>query len=226
MSIMCSVYVPEGIVMATESRLTANLVIKPNDANKPQSQAVVTISDNSQKIVLLNKVRVGISACGIAILENKTVADYLRVFEIEEVSEDDTVTDVAKKLQAYAYKHFPQINFFVCGYDGDEPFVYSVNKELKRTNVENGNIRYASSWSGEQEAITKLLNSQPPTIINHGLMPLKDAIDFAEFLIDVTIKLQRFEPKVKTCGGDIDILVLTKDDAFWHQHKIFKPVRK
>ena len=225
MSIMCAVYVPEGIVMATESRLTVNAVMKPNDG-KPQSQTVFSISDNAQKIVLLSKVRVGISACGLAILDNKTIADYLRIFEIEEVREGDAVTDVAKKLQAYAYKYFPQVNFFVCGYDGDEPFVYSVNKELKRTNIDNGHIRYASSWSGEQEAIGKLLNSQPPTVINHGLMPLKDAIDFAEFLIDVTIKLQRFEPKVKTCGGDIDILVLTKDSAFWKQHKIFKPVQR
>lgn len=225
MSVMCAVYVPEGIVMATESRLTVNAVLKPNDG-KPQSQTMFSISDNAQKIVLLNKVRVGICSCGLAILDNKTISDYLRIFEIDEVRPEDSVTDVAKKLQAYAYKYFPQVNFFVCGYDEDEPFVYSVNKELKRVNADNGRIRYASSWSGEQEAITKLLNSQPPTVINHNLMPLKDAIDFAEFLIDVTIKLQRFEPKVKTCGGDIDVLVLTKDTAFWQQHKVFKPAAK
>ena len=224
MSIMCAVYVPEGIIMATDSRLTVNAVVKPSDG-KPQSTTVFSISDNAQKIVLLSKVRVGISSCGLAVLDNKTISDYLRIFEIEEVKKSDTVTDVAKKLQAYAYKYFPQVNFFVCGYDEDEPFVYIVNKELKRVNIENAKIRYASSWSGEQEAITKLLNSQPPTPINHGMMPLKDAIDFAEFLIDVTIKLQRFESRVKTCGGDIDILVLTKDDAFWRQHKVFKPVR-
>ncbi len=224
MSIMCTVYVPEGIIMAADSRLTVNAVIKPNDG-KPQSNTMFSISDNAQKIVLLSKVNVGISACGLAVLDNKTISDYLRIFEIEEVKPKDTVTDVAKKLQAYAYKYFPQVNFFVCGYDDDEPFVYSVNKELRRNNIDNGRIKYASSWSGDQEAITKLLNSQPPTVINHAMMPLRDAIDFAEFLVDVTIKLQRFEPRVKTCGGDIDILVLTKDDAFWHRHKVFKPIR-
>lgn len=224
MSIMCTVYVPEGIVMATDSRLTVNAVVRPNEG-KPQSNTMFSISDNAQKIMLLSKVKVGISSCGLAILDNKTISDYIRIFEIEEVRKNDSVTDVAKKLQAYAYKYFPQVNFFVCGYDEDEPFVYIVNKEIKRGNADNGKIRYASSWSGEQEAITKLLNSQPPTMINHAMMPLKDAIDFAEFLVDVTIKLQRFEPRVKTCGGDIDILVLTKDDAFWHRHKVFKPAR-
>ncbi len=222
MSIMCTVYVPEGIVMAADSRMTGNIMVKTQDG-KTQQQGMFSISDNAQKVFLLSKVRVGISSCGSAILENKTISDFLRIFEIQEVSKKDTVTDVAKKLQAFAYKFFPHVNFFVCGYEEEEPFVFDVGKELKRINMDNGNIRYASSWSGEQLAITKLLNSQPPTPINHNLMPLKDAVDFAEFLIDVTIKLQRFEMKPKTCGGDIDVLVLTKDDAFWHKHKLFKP---
>ncbi|MCR5809708.1 MAG: hypothetical protein K6G56_09170 [Clostridiales bacterium] len=225
MSIMCAVYVPEGIVIAADSRMTGNLMFKTSDG-KTQQQGMFSISDNAQKVFLLSKVKVGISSCGMALIENKTISDYLRIFEIREVKKSDSVTDVAKKLQAYAYKYFPNVHFFVCGYEEEEPFVYDVSKELKRINMDNGNIRYASSWNGEQQAITKLLNSQPPTPINHNIMPLKDAIDFAEFLIDVTIKLQRFEMKPKTCGGDIDVLVLTKDDAFWHQHKILKPARK
>lgn len=225
MSIMCTVYVPEGIVLAADSRMSGGLMIKTPDG-KTQQQGMFTMSDNAQKVFLLNKVRIGISACGAAVLDNKTISDYLRIFEIEEVRQHDSITDVAKKLQAYAYKHFPNVKFFVCGYEDEEPFVYDVSKELKRINMDNGNIRYASSWSGEQYAITKLMNSQPPTVVNHAMMPLKDAIDFAEFLIDVTIKLQRFEMKPKLCGGDIDVLVLTKDDAFWHQHKIFKPAVK
>lgn len=224
MSIMCSVYVPEGIVMAADSRMTGNIMVKTPDG-KTQQQGMFSISDNAQKIFLLSKVKVGIASCGTAILENKTVSDYLRIFEIEELNRKDSVTDVAKKLQSYAFKYFPSVHFFVCGYEEEEPFVYDVSKELKRINMDNGKLRYASTWSGEQQAITKLLNSQPPSPINHALMPLKDAIDFAEFLIDITIKLQRFEMKPKTCGGDIDILVLTKDDAYWYRHKIFKPAR-
>lgn len=225
MSIMCTVYVPDGIVLAADSRMTGNIMVKTPDG-KTQQQGTFSISDNAQKVFMLSKVKVGIASCGAAILENRTISDFLRIFEINEVQQGDSVTDVAKKLQAYAYKHFPHVNFFVCGYDDEEPFVYDVSKELKRVNMDNGNIRYASSWSGEQLAITKLLNSQPPTPINHELMPLKDAVDFAEFLVDVTIKLQRFEMKPKTCGGDIDVLVITKEGSFWHKHKLFKPSNK
>ena len=181
--------------------------------------------DNAQKIMLLSKVKVGISACGIGILDGKNVSDYIRTFEINELTSADDVTSVAEKLHKYAFKYFPQVNFFVCGYQNDEPFVYIVNKEIKRSNIENGRMRYASIWSGEQAAITKLLNGNPPMMINHVLMPLKDAIDFADFLVDATIKSQRFEMKPATCGGDIDILVLTKDDSFWFRHKVYKPGR-
>ena len=56
-----------------------------------------------------------------------------------------------------------------------------------------------------------------------GTMPLKDAIDFAEFLVDTTIKYERFSDDIQTCGGDVDVLVITKDEAFWKQHKIYNP---
>ena len=241
MSIMCAVFVPDGIVMAADSRQTigvtavrqpqqAPTAVEPRVLNRmpgpgqPPVQ-MITQSDNAQKLMLLSKVKVGISACGIGILKGKNVSDFIRSFEIERVEKGDTVTAVAHKLQDYAKEFYPQVNFFVCGYEEEEPFVYSVNKEIKRNNIENGKLRYASVWSGEQAAITKLLNGNPPMLVNHVLMPLKDAIDFAEFLVDLTIKSMRFEMKVATCGGDIDLLVLTKDESFWYRHKIFKPGR-
>lgn len=238
MSIMCAVFVPEGIVLASDSRQTIgvtqvqkqqNTSLEPrvlNAMNRPEQPVqLVTQSDNAQKIVLLGKVRVGVSSCGIGIIGGRSVSDFIRTFETEKVREGDTVTAVAEKLHEYAKELFPQINFFVCGYEKDEPFVYSVGKELKRSNIENGKLKYASIWSGEQAAITKLLNGTPPMLINHVLMPLRDAVDLAEFLVDLTIKAQRFEMKVATCGGDIDLLVLTKDDAVWYRHKIFNPKR-
>ena len=241
MSIMCAVFVPDGIVMAADSRQTVGITQvtrqqqnaplgEPtvlNRMNVPNQPAVQMLaqSDNAQKLMLLSKVKVGISACGIGILKGKTISDFIRSFEIDSVREGDTVTQVANKLQAYAIEFFPQVNFFVCGYEEEEPFVYSVNKEIRRSNIETSSLRYASVWSGEQAAITKLLNGNPPMLVNHVLMPLKDAVDFAEFLIDLTIKSQRFEMKTATCGGDIDLLVLTKDESFWYRHKIFKPGR-
>ena len=79
MSIICSIYVPEGIVMAADSRMTVTAV---HGGDKPK-ELVFSISDNAQKIVLLNKVKVGIASCGNAVLDGKTISDYLRIFEIK-----------------------------------------------------------------------------------------------------------------------------------------------
>ncbi len=222
MSIMCAVYVPEGIVMAADSRLTNT---KPSGNDSLKTETVYTFSDNAQKIVLLNKVKVGISFCGAAILDGKTVADYLRIFEIEIVSENDTVKDVSEKLYNFANNYTNHTNFFVGGYNQDEPCFYEINSNgYNRLNYsqETRDVIYGAGWNGQQDAITRLINGTPPTIINFQLMPLKDAIDFSEFLIDLTIKYERFKDDIQTCGGDIDILVLTKDSGFWHKHKIYK----
>ena len=77
-------------------------------------------------------------------------------------------------------------------------------------------------WGGEPEALTKLISTEPSIKIDPQLMPLKDGIDLSEFMVDLTIKYQRFSCEMKTCGGPIDVLVLTKDDAFWYKHKLFK----
>ena len=226
MSVMVTVYLPEGIVMATDSRLT-RWASRKDEYGVTQIENF-TASDNTQKIFLLSKVKVGIASCGNAMPANKTVADYLRIFEIEKVETDDTVSIVAKKLFEYAEPYRESVRFFVCGYNEDLPYVYEVVEHIKRFNstkiqgINEDIIQYGAAWNGQQEAITRLLNTEPATNFNFPLMPLKDGIDFAEFLVDTTIKYDRFKDAIQTCGGDIDILVLTKDDAFWYKHKIYK----
>ena len=224
MSVICTIYVPEGIVMAAESRMTITATMKPKEDNAPTQTSIFSISDNAQKVVLLNKVKIGISACGAGILDEITIADYIRIFEIQEVNPRDGVMVVADKLRRYSSKNSKMVQFHVAGYNDDEPFYTQYrNNECKRLNHKDGQILYGAAWNGEPVAINKLLSGQPNMQTNFKIMPLKDAVDFADFLIETTIKYQRFEMKPKTCGGDIDVLVLTKDEGFWHRHKVFKP---
>lgn len=271
MSIMCCVYVPEGIVMAADSRLTRTKATNTNNVPAKDGvpaktiifQTTYTSSDNAQKVLLIKKTGTGVSFCGDAMINGVTVADFVRRFEIEKVCESDTTEDVANKLVEY----YPGggTHFFVCGYNDDVPYVYDLyNKSVKRMNIaskpeegspskdaaddsthpdteipeniKNDHIQVESSvpetppiitpgaiWAGQKTAITKIVNDEPALNAAWGTMPLKDAIDFAEFLVDTTIKYERFCDDIQTCGGDIDILVITKDDTFWKQHKIYNP---
>lgn len=272
MSIMCCVYIPEGIVLAADSRLTrtktGNITEIPETETIPKTvvipKTIYTVSDNTQKVMLIKKSNVGISFCGNAIINGATVADFIRRFEIEKVSSEDTTEQIAHALADYYNGN--DTHFFVCGYDSDIPYVFDVyKKNVRRFNVseimqnnsetkdvaadsqgdlcETGvpeNIKkqiedtvvntlvdpivtYGATWAGQMTAITKVVNNAPSLNADWGAMPLKEAIDFAEFLIDTTIKYERFCDDIQTCGGDIDILVITKDEAFWKQHKIYNP---
>lgn len=217
MTIISSVYVPEGIALSSDSRLTGHI-------QHEHGIDRFSISDNTQKLVLLRKSTIGVAFCGDAIIDKKTVADFLRVFDIKHVLEKDTVQEVAMKLQRYLLKSYNQYNvhFIVAGYDKDVPFVFDVNKDncYRANHDEEKGIIYGASWNGESEPVSKLFKDTP---FNFDLMPLKDAVDFSEFIAEIAIKYERFADKIPTCGGPIDILVITKDYTDFYKHKIFKP---
>ena len=105
------------------------------------------------------------------------------------------------------------------------------------------------SWNGEPEAIHRLLmgfGSELPKVLRekvgmpqdqiakatealrgelmmplvHSAMPIQDAIDLAEFLVDLTIKVSRFAPGAPTVGGPIDIAAITRHEGFkWVRRK-------
>ena len=55
--------------------------------------------------------------------------------------------------------------------------------------------------------------------IGFNFFTLQDAIDFAQYAVDSTIKTMYFQNRVKTVGGPIDILVIKPNGAFWVQRK-------
>lgn len=53
-------------------------------------------------------------------------------------------------------------------------------------------------------------------------MPLKDAIDLAEFLADVAIKFSKFLPGANVVGGPIEIAAISKHEGFkWVKRKFY-----
>lgn len=110
------------------------------------------------------------------------------------------------------------------------------------------------NWFGQPEAITRLvigydsrlksilqaeLNLDEPTCTNvinkltavlgsgiiESAMPIQDAIDLTEYLVDLTIKYSRFTPGAPTVGGAIEIAAISKHEGFkWIRRKhYYKP---
>lgn len=145
MTIISAVFVPEGIAMAADSRLTFR-------AQRDYGVEVFTITDNAQKLTLLRNETVGVSFCGEAIIDERTIADFIRLFDINEVSERDTVETIAIKLNNLLNSKHPnnEVSFFIAGFDNDLPFIYEVSRDVvNRINVnEEREIYNGCVWHG------------------------------------------------------------------------------
>lgn len=117
--------------------------------------------------------------------------------------------------------------------------------QLLRQNQETG-----TTWGGIGEALNRLLlgygSGLPQVLQGVGIpaqnlqqamnaiqavlgvplvnpaMPLQDAIDLAQFFVDLTIKWVRFAPGPPTVGGPIEIAAISKHEGFrWVQRKYY-----
>jgi hypothetical protein len=74
-------------------------------------------------------------------------------------------------------------------------------------------------WNGTADELNALIQSQR---LSHGVLPIRDAIDYVHSCISSTIKAMKFSSLSQVCGGPIEIAVITTDRKFrWVRHKSF-----
>ncbi len=74
----------------------------------------------------------------------------------------------------------------------------------------------------QAEALVNLLRTKMLAPLVHPTMPVRDAIDLADFLVETTKRFFRFLPGADLVGGDTDIAVVTKYEGFkWIRRKHF-----
>jgi hypothetical protein len=87
----------------------------------------------------------------------------------------------------------------------------------------DGNLRAAilgsGKWGGTPQELDDLIVQQELT---HGVLPVRDAIDYIHSCIHCTIKAMKFSNMPQVCGGPIELAVITTDRRFrWVRHKSF-----
>lgn len=231
MSFIITVYTNEGIVMASDSRSTTSVTqMLPNGT--VANSLGVQVTDTTYKTFAFDD-RIGISTCGAATIDNKPITGYIEKFLLENKNKGLSVHDTSEVLLNHFSILSPadDIHFFVAGYgDSDAPVVEQVlTKTLQIIPVD---VRSKGAvWDGETIIFTRLVKpvilnnlngtymDLPTYATNFDFFTLQDAIDYAEYAIDVTIKTMKFQNCVKTVGGPIDILVIKPDKVFWVQRK-------
>ena len=247
MSLIIAVYVPEAIVMASDSR--QSITIEGQMPGAKSFKVETVNSDSIVKTFLLEKQRVGISNFGADLLNGVPMSSYLKRFIEEEIAGADDVTTIPEKLIQYFRESFPQADagFHVAGYKKEGklsvPYLYHchiLKNRVERRNVKSdGSVRYGATWSGQIDIITSIVNPvkvtdekgeekiyQAPAPIIWDAMSIQDAIDFAIYAIRTTIDTMRFQARAKNVGGQIDVLLLTPELApNWIQKKEFQGER-
>lgn len=121
-----------------------------------------------------------------------------------------------------------------------------VERALKegRPDREDGNPNFGANWYGQTDAIVRWHLGFAPELADSLIkqkgwtkedvdtfvkqfqypvafdgMPLQDAIDFADYLVRLVIGRFRFVLGVPTCGGPVDIAVLTPGQFTWVRRK-------
>lgn len=233
MSFIIAVHVKEGIVLASDSRTTYTQTTK--SGNHTTVKIGTHTTDTTNKTFLCPN-NIGISTCGDASLCGTPITGYIEAFIREKITESTDIADVPQMLIDYfnATPEIPDTNFIVAGYREDNSiktqYVYTLNVKNKSINSVDTSAQGAR-WDGETQTLSKIIqntymkgkNGQEiplgKTEVSWTLFTLQDAIDFAQYAVDVTIKTMHYSNVVETVGGPIDILVIKPDSAFWIKHK-------
>jgi hypothetical protein len=235
MSFIITLYVREGIVMASDSRLTLNTMQRQED--QQIVQVAVGQSDSNYKTFLAPN-NIGISTYGAADIQGVPIAGYIESFISEQLSEEDEVDSVPQKLLDY-FKKFPgppNTQFHVAGYKTENN---QREQQLWHVVVSRGTIerknppgQQGATWGGEADILARLV--QPVGLLDDKgklkeplpyfqipwhFFTLQDAIDYAVYAVKVTIDTIRFQPRPKAVGGPIDVLVIKPSEAFWVRRK-------
>jgi hypothetical protein len=236
MSFIITMYVREGIVMASDSRLS--LDNKEPQGDKTVIHVAVGQSDSNYKTFLAPG-DIGISTYGAADIGGTPIAGYIESFMHERLTASGTTLEQAALGLLEYFRTFdpaPATQFHVAGYMQGEgqkiQQVWHVDVARSTTRQLNPPGKQGVSWGGEADILTRLIQSVavlgPDGSISERLpyfqvpwqfFNLQDAIDFCIFAVRSTIEAIRFQPRPKTVGGPIDVLVIKLDGAFWVQKK-------
>ena len=229
MSLVVTVYVPSGIVMAADSRMS---VLRSEDREengeiRRVAQQLV-LSDHAYKVVELRKVGVGASAYDAGVIADQPVDSHIHRFEEEVLTPDDDVSAVAEKFLQYFQSNFPNVGvgYHLAGYivEGkvSVPYVL-VGHTTRETNIRrvnataDGKLQYGVVRAGDVLVANRLIDQNHLPLF--AAMPLQEAIDYAVHLIRTTIDTLRFEPRFPSVGGPIDVLVIRPSGIQWVQQK-------
>jgi len=275
MTIAISLKVNDGLVLAADSASTL-MIQTPQGSAVAQVFNNANKVFNLRKGLPIGFISWGAGSIGQAAIST-LVKDLRALFTSDDTAHMDwhidpksyTIEQVAQLSKKFIFDENyapaftewkgdkPLLGFLIGGYSSQsnlaEEFVVEINKEGQCSDARAIRPKESNgvNWSGEPEAISRLILGYSPAlatvleqklgvkpdqiskameIISQSLkaqvvwdaMPIQDAIDLAEFLVHVTERYSRYTPGAATVGGPIEIAAITKHEGFkWVKRKFY-----
>ena len=237
MSLIVTTYVPEGIIIAGDSRLTINWS-EVDPETKGNNHYSITSTDSNRKVFQI-KEKFGLATFGAADIKGIPISGYITQFIEEKIGDNTQIDEIPASLHEFFGKGLetPQTSFYVAGYKVEDkvsvPYVYFISiarGTTSRVNFQNGNIIFNANWGGELEVMSRLMSNiqmkqdNEWTEVKAPEVPfyfftLQDAIDFSLYAVRTTIETFRFQQRIRTVGGPIDILAIFPKGIRWIYRK-------
>ena len=232
MSFIITVYVNEGIVMASDRRTTYTRT-EENNGQIVKKIGIHATNSTDKTFVCPNGA--GISTCGDASLLNKPITGFIQDMIRTRISETTTISEIPQIIIDYFARFTNELetNFLIAGYETDGQ--NSKQQKVLKLELRSGNVTSQDTsgqgaiWDGEIMTLTRIIKANcikqqdgscvdiPQEDILFQYFTLQDAVDFAKYAVETTVKTMHFKNVVETVGGSIDILEITPDKTEWLQ---------
>lgn len=239
MSFIITLYVREGIVMASDSRLMLS-VKQQQPGGGEVVQMGAGLSDSTYK-TFLTLDNIGISYFGAPDVQGVPISGYIESFISDELHRHGYPVDEVPEALIRYFRQLevpPDSGFLVAGYKteaasdgGPEQHVWEALVKTERITRINKPGQWGAAWRGTTDILTRLLmpvglrqpdgeyQALPHFPIQWSYFTLQDAIDYAQYAVKVTADTMRFHLRPKTVGGPVDVLVIKPGAAFWVKYK-------
>lgn len=161
MSLIISIYVDEGVVMASDSRVS----FASPFLNSPLQIQTGHHFDSEEKTFVCSN-GVGISSCGDASINKKSISGIIKAFINQQIQPTTTVIDTATFLLNYLKQMNPNLNaiLHICGYENTNGVstrqIYRVYTQGKGQILPINSQNAGAVWDGDIHILSKVIKGQ------------------------------------------------------------------
>jgi hypothetical protein len=183
------VKVPDGLVLAAESRVSVTLTL-------PSGASYRATFDNATKVLAFGPPHtyVGVVTYGVGAIADRTAHSFVPEFEATLPAERLSVRAFAEELQRFFLEQWaaaampptPTLNFRVAGFDEDDPYgrVWGIDVPTTVTPFEFLADHFGAEWGGQRAHVDRLFAGFDPRLLEL----LRDAVDLKPLAMSLARK--------------------------------------